>query len=134
VGVLVLVAARGFVTSFPTDPLGPRAFPALAAGLFLVAALGVARRPGPPAVWPARDTLRRQGVLLLALASYAALVGPLGFVLTTALVVGALSRLFGARPLAAAATGALLAAGLWALFGLALGMPLPAGALFAPGR
>jgi putative tricarboxylic transport membrane protein len=127
----VALATRGFVTSFPTDPLGPRAFPLLSAALLLIAALGVARRPGPPPPWPERATLRRQAVMVALLGSYALLVGPIGFLPTTTLVLAGLARLFGARTLPGVLAAVLMTAGLWALFGLVLGMPLPVGSLFS---
>jgi putative tricarboxylic transport membrane protein len=124
------LAARRYTVSFVADPLGPRAAPWLLAALLLLCALVLLARPGTPPAWPGRDGLRRVGLAALAIAAYVALLDPLGFVLATALFVGALARIAGGPFLAGGAAGLVFATGLYYLFVFALDLPLPIGRLF----
>ena len=54
----------------------------------------------------------------------------LGFVLSTTLVVAALSHLYGARPGRGVTAALLLSIGLWLLFVRVLALPLPVGSLW----
>ena len=137
VGAAIVLAALAvglealtFDTSFPTDPLGPKAFPLVASALLILGGGWVLARPGSARGEPVR------GVVWAASASfalYALALNPLGFVLSTVLGFVALSMLFGGRPLRACAAGTAFAVALYLLFVQGLGLPLPVGSIFVIG-
>ncbi len=126
-GFVALVLARDFTVAFPTDPLGPRAFPWLAAGLLVVCGVWTTLRAKPhpgegPSAPPARAWLA-----LLSFPAFALALDPLGFVAATTLEFGLLARLFGGRWTAGLGVGALFSVALFLLFVQGLGLPLPTG-------
>ena len=133
-GAVVAWVSRGFVVGFPADPVGPRAFPILAAAILALGGAWLLLRPGRDPEWPDRtDGLRlvgAAGVLLI----YPLVLPFLGFVLTTGGVVTGLSLLFGGPPLKSAGAAFLFAGGLYLLFVHLLGVPLPVGSLFLLGE
>ena len=126
--VLALEAAT-FRVSFPTDPLGPAAFPLAGAALLAFGAASPWIRGAGEAggVDPAGG--RRIAAAAGSFILYAALLAPLGFVVATALEFAVLAILFGGRPLAGALAGAVFALLLFGLFVYGLGLPLPLGIL-----
>jgi putative tricarboxylic transport membrane protein len=72
---------------------------------------------------------RLQSLSLLILLGYASALPILGFVLSTSLATGALSRLFSGRFRSGFGVGMALGLGLFGLFTLAFGMKLPVGVL-----
>ena len=116
--------ARGFVTGFIADPIGPTAFPYLIGALLAVMSLVLWIRPQPseasPMTW-------RQAALVGGLLAAVALMEPLGFVLaSTALSTGVVALFRG--PLRRGVVLSLaLSAGVFAVFGYVLGIPLPPG-------
>jgi len=138
-GGWIFAVARGFTVGFLVDPVGPRGLPYLVAGIFTVGggALLLRKAPGPATPERTAEGARALarwcgglGVLLL----YATGIPLLGFVPSTVLGTGALSRLFGGRWLPGLAVGLALGLGLLGLFSLGFGMDLPTGALFEGGR
>lgn len=138
-GAAVLEATT-FDVAFPTDPLGPKAFPLLAAFLLAFggaalwrvgaerAAVGQDASPGPHD--GAVPTGIPGGTILAAAVSftaYALLLAPFGFVLATTLEFAVLARLFGGRWVGGAAAGLVFASLLYVLFVFGLGLPLPLG-------
>lgn len=141
VGALLVVAvalaigleASTFEVAFPTDPLGPKAFPMVAALLMMVGGLALVRGGGM--TWSRRDGEGGGVRVLVASASfvgYAFLLAPLGFVLATALEFAVLTRVFGGPVVRGGAAGLAFGAVLYVLFVYGLGLPLPLG-LFARG-
>ena len=126
-GIAVGALAVGFRVAFVTDPLGPRAFPWLAAALLCGAAVGLWVRPGPDAEWPDHTSRKRLAGVMVSLVIWAVLMPIVGFVPSTTLELAFLGRLFGARPVHGLVAGFALSAALWFLFGFALGLPLPIG-------
>lgn len=126
--VLALEAAT-FRVSFPTDPLGPAAFPLAGAALL---ALGAASLWIPGAA-EARGVDPAGGLRIAVAAGsfilYAVLLAPLGFVVATALEFAVLAMLFGGRPFGSALAGTVFALLLFWLFVYGLGLPLPLGIL-----
>lgn len=125
----VALEARTFTVGFPTDPLGPAAFPLVAAGLLAVGGLALLLEGVEEA-----EPLESGAVLRLVLATssfvaYAFLLAPLGFLPATALEFAALAILFGGRLLPGLAAGAGFAVLLFAVFVYGLGLPLPLGLL-----
>jgi putative tricarboxylic transport membrane protein len=129
----VALATRAFVVGFPADPVGPRAFPLLAAGILMLGGLRLLLKPDPDPQWPSPGEAGRLALAAGALLVYPLLLPFLGFVTTTGAVVTSLSLLFGGPPLRSAGAAFLFAGGLYLLFVHALGVPLPMGALFLAG-
>lgn len=129
-GLAVGAEATTFDVFFLTDPVGPKALPMLSAAIFVGAGLTLMARPKATPPWPGRPTLFRMLGAVLAFGVYAALLGPLGFVVATTATVSSLSLLFGGpvRRSVGAALG--LSVALWYLFVWALGLPLPLGTVW----
>ncbi len=134
IGVLLLslsvaygFEARSLEADFLADPLGPKAFPLLLAAALGIFSLYLILRPDPDPKWPPRNVLLGQGLMLLSFVVYSYALAPLGFLLSTTLEMGALSRLFGASWGRGLLAGALLAGALYVIFVFGLGIPLPLG-------
>lgn len=135
--VLILTAtvyaavARGYTVSFVADPLGPRAAPFLLAALLFMLGLWLALRPGPAHNGTAHPGAPRRTVLVIVtFITYAALLPWTGFVLSTALLCGAMAWLAAGPVMRATALGAAFAGALYYLFVFALDVPLPVGRIF----
>lgn len=137
--VLVLVAvaigteALGFRVSFPTDPLGPRAFPLLAAAVLFVGGLLLILRPGEEPAWPARPGRLTLSLGVAALLVHASLLDVLGFFLSTTAVMTGLALLLGGPPRRSLTGSVAFAGALYLLFSYLLRLPLPIGSLFMVG-
>ncbi|MHC5350752.1 tripartite tricarboxylate transporter TctB family protein [Metapseudomonas furukawaii] len=122
------VVAWGFQAPFSYDPVGPRAYPLLLLFLMATAAAWLLYKPGDagnrPISWP---LARKVTLCVLALAAYALLFEPLGFVLSTALVGFSLGLLFNGRPIPSLVSGVLMGVLLYGLFDYLLDVPLPLG-------
>lgn len=127
IGLAVGAEASTFNVAFPTDPVGPKALPYLSALIFLVAGLRLLARPDANPRWPERSVLLRMTGATAAFGAYAALIAPLGFVVSTTATVSALSLLFGAPWKKAVGAALTLSVVLWYLFVWVLGLPLPLG-------
>ncbi|MEL6522697.1 MAG: tripartite tricarboxylate transporter TctB family protein [Pseudomonadota bacterium] len=131
IGALAYVAgATQILSSFLSDPVGPRAFPI---GIGLVAAicgLVMMWQPDPDPEWPGAPTWAALALSVIVLVAYALLLKPLGFLLPTALAAAILSYQIAPRPGFAAVTGVGLSVGLFLIFKYALGLglvPFPKG-------
>jgi len=130
-GVVMMIVALGYIlsamsiqTSFLSDPVGPRVFPYMVAGVGMVCALVMVLRPDPEAEWPRGAMIVQLLVALVVLLGYAMLIRPLGFVIPTAIAAGILSWQINPHPLRAALTGIGLGVGLFVLFKFILGLGL----------
>jgi len=134
VALAVAAEAIDFRVNFPTDPLGPGAFPLLASGLLALGGLALLMQSG----WgsggdashpPEDDDEPPKGRRMLAaagiLVGYALVLEPAGFLLATTVTFGALARLFGGRFRTGLASGLAFSAALLALFVWGLGLALP---------
>lgn len=136
-GLVIIVVALGYIlsahgieTSFMSDPVGPRIFPYMIAGVMILCSLVMVLKPDPDADWPSGAVLGQLALALVMLLAYAFLITPLGFILPTILVAGVLSWQISGRPVPAALTGLGLGIGLFVLFRVILGLGLrglPAG-------
>jgi putative tricarboxylic transport membrane protein len=129
----VAVEARTFTVDFLTDPLGARALPLFVAGLLAVGGVAIALRREPEPDWPAGKVWRSIALSCLSFLAYAALLGPLGFVLSTLGEVFLLALIFGGPPVRSLAGAAMFTVVLYLLFGHVLGLSLPMGSLFRVG-
>ncbi|AUM75419.1 tripartite tricarboxylate transporter TctB family protein [Paracoccus jeotgali] len=119
-----ILGARNIATSFMSDPVGPRVFPYIIAGVTLICSLVMVLRPDPEPDWPVAGTLVQLGIALAVLLGYAYLIDDLGFILPTIVASGIISYLINPRPVAAALTGVGLGIGLFLLFKVVLGLGL----------
>ena len=126
----VAAEARTFTVGFPTDPLGPAAFPLVAVGLLVVGGLAFLLEKGPVMESLEPDALARIGGASASFVAYAVLLGPMGFVPATTLEFGVLAWLFGGSPLRGLVAGVGFAVVLFAVFVYGLGLPLPLGVIF----
>jgi len=131
--LLIALESRAFTVGFVTDPLGPKAFPLVAAGLLLVGGVTLLIRPGKLSPWPRAEQLLRVAQGAACLFAYALLLGTLGFFVTTSLVITVFSLQLGGRPVPALFTAAGISAALYVLFFYLLDIALPLGSLFVLG-
>ncbi len=131
--LLIALESRTFTVGFVTDPLGPKAFPLVAAVLLLVGGVALEIKPGVVSGWPPAKQLLRAAVAAFCLLAYALLLGFLGFFTTTLLVVAVFGLLLGGRPIPSIISAAAVSALLYLLFFYLLGIALPLGSLFLRG-
>jgi len=115
---------------FSYEPIGPRAFPLLLAGVMAASAAWLLAKPDREPDWPRGPARFKAAVLVAAFLAYALLFEWLGFPLATTLVTVAVGRLFGGGWKAVVAGGAGLGIGLWYFFDKLLDVTLPLGRLF----
>ena len=129
-GIASGLEATTFDVAFLTDPVGPKALPLLVATVLVLSGVQTAARPKTDVQWPGPTSCVRSAASVAAFLVYALALPWIGFVLSTALVLAALSGLFGAGLRTAVPAAAIVAAGLWLLFVQLLGLPLPIGELW----
>lgn len=128
------VAGSGIDYAFASDPLGPRVFPVLLAGLLGVFSLIYLFVPGKAEDWPHGTVLMRCIALPVLVLIAALLFEPLGFAGAMFVLTAGVGRIFGAS-WKASLLGGLIQAGLWYfIFGYLLEVYLPTGELFAASR
>ena len=124
VAVAYGVAALQFKQGFIVDPVGPKTFPLIVAGVSVVCGLMLIVKPDPDPEFP---PLRTAGTLLMAmltLVAYAYAIKPLGFLIPTAIAAAILSYQIDPRAKFAVAAGLGLSGGLYVLFKFVLGLGL----------
>jgi putative tricarboxylic transport membrane protein len=107
-----------------SDPIGPRVFPYLVAGVVTLCALTMMFRPDPDAEWPRGQMLLKLAFSVVVLVAYAMLIRPAGFIIPTVLAAGIISYQISPRPMPAAMAGLGLGVGLFVLFKFVLGLGL----------
>lgn len=114
---------------FAYEPVGPKAFPLLAAAVIAICGIILVIRGGG-VVAPNGPGINR-GLFLIAasLLAYALLFQFLGFMLATLLMVVPVAMIFGAKWWQGLITGAVLAVSAYLLFDRALAVVLPKGVL-----
>jgi putative tricarboxylic transport membrane protein len=125
--------ASTYVAQYSYEPIGPRAFPLLLAGISGACAIWLLVRPrgiaetltGLP-----EGGLRRAAVLIVTLFAYAFLFEAIGFPLSTLLMTVVVGRMFGGSWLWLAAAGGVMGLSLYLLFDRLLDVTLPLGALW----
>ena len=132
-GAVMIVLALGYIlsamniqTSFMSDPVGPRLFPYMVAGVIILCSLVMVLRPDPQAEWPAPMMLLKLLTALVVLVGYAMVIRPWGFIIPTVLASGLISYMISPRPVQAALAGLGLGIGLFVLFKVILGLGLVA--------
>ena len=122
--VALLWGATHIEASFLSDPVGPKTFPMLIAGVAGLSGLAMMVRPDPEPQWPGAVTWVRVAVAVAVLVAYALALKPMGFLLPTALAAGILSYQISPRPVPAILSGLGLSIGLFLLFRFALQLGL----------
>ena len=132
-GGVMIVLALGYIlsamniqSSFMTDPVGPRVFPYLVAGVVMICALAMMLRPDPNAEWPGLSMFAKLAFATAVLVAYSYAIRPLGFIFPTAIAAGIISYMINPRPVPAALSGLGLGVGLYVLFKTILGLGLHA--------
>lgn len=132
-GAVMIVLALGYIlsamniqTSFLSDPVGPRIFPYMVAGVVILCSLVMILKPDPDAEWPGPAMLLKIGAALAVLIGYALVIRPLGFIIPTAIASGLLAYMIAPRAVPAALAGLGLGVGLYVLFKVILGLGLVA--------
>jgi putative tricarboxylic transport membrane protein len=132
-GGVMIVVALGYIlsamnvqTSFMSDPVGPRLFPYLVAGVVILCSLAMVLRPDPNAEWPGLSMLTKLAFATVVLVAYAYTIRPLGFILPTTIAAGIISYMINPRAVPAALSGIGLGVGLYILFKTILGLGLHA--------
>ncbi len=124
--------AWGIEVPFSYEPVGPRAFPLILAGLMAVCALALVLRPAAIGFgWPHGTVRAHLLIAIAALFAYAFLFEPLGFPLSTALLTVALGRVFGGSWKACVIGGLAMGGLMYLFFDRLLDVVLPLGSLFA---
>ena len=129
VGAGMAWAAHGYAAPISYEPVGPRAFPLLMAGLMAAAGAWLVVRPGPQGFGLARDHVKPIGLAVLAVFIYAALYEWLGFTLATTVMALPVGMAFGGSWKQSLASGAGLGLVLFLLFDRLLDVVLPTGVL-----
>jgi putative tricarboxylic transport membrane protein len=114
-------------TGFIVDPLGPKAFPIIIAGVLAVSGLYPLVRPDPEPDWPTGGRMLEVVFGVGVLIAYTYMLPELGFVASSAAAAALLSWRLGAGPLPAAIAGIAISFLMYAIFHLILGLSLARG-------
>lgn len=114
---------------FAYEPVGPRAFPLMAAGSIAICGLLLVLKPGQANTTEGSGITRPILILAVCLLAYALLFQPVGFVISTALMMVPIAMVFGALWWQGAITGVALAVSSYLLFDKVLDVVLPVGPL-----
>ena len=89
-GLVMIVLALGYIlsatgirSSFMSDPVGPRVFPYMIAGVTIMCAISMILRPDPDVEWPIGPMLLKLAIALVLLVGYAMKIKTLGFIIPT---------------------------------------------------
>lgn len=122
-------AAHDYAAPISYEPVGPRAFPLLLAGLMALAGAWLIARPGPHGFGLARDQLKPIGLAIVAVFVYAALFETLGFPVATAVMAVPVGMAFGGSWKQSLAGGVVMGVMFYAMFDKLLDVVLPTGLL-----
>jgi putative tricarboxylic transport membrane protein len=128
VAATMLVFGYGLQAPFAYEPVGPRAFPLIAAGMIALCGVMLLLRPGEPSSEKA-GPVAALAALSGCLVAYALLFQPLGFVIATTIFTTPIAMIFGAKWWQGAVTSVVLAVSSYILFDRVLDVVLPVGPL-----
>lgn len=134
-GVCVLLAAgmawaaQDYAAPISYEPVGPRAFPLLLAGLLAIGGLWLLAKPSGHSAGLGRAPLRGLAFVAAAVFGYALLFQLFGFTLATAAMAVPVGMAFGGSWHRSAAAGAVLGLLLFLLFDKVLDVVMPTGLL-----
>jgi len=122
-------AAHDYAAPISYEPVGPRAFPLLLAGLMALAGAWLVARPGPSRFGLNREHFKPIALAVVAVFAYAALFETLGFPIATALMALPVGMAFGGSWKQSLAGGAVMGVAFYAMFDKLLDVVLPTGVL-----
>lgn len=125
----MLVFGYGLQAPFAYEPVGPRAFPLIAAGMIALCGIILVVKPGQADETAPAGSWKAITGLSAALLGYALLFQPLGFVIATTLFMVPIAMIFGARWWQGGLAGVILAVSSYLLFDRVLEVVLPTGPL-----
>lgn len=122
-------AAQSYAPAISYEPVGPRAFPRLLAGLMAISGLWLVLKPTMVGNTLPTGALRLIGLSAVTVFIYALLFQVLGFTLATSLMAVPVGMAFGGTWKQSLAGGVGLGLGLFLLFDKLLDVVLPTGLL-----
>lgn len=128
-GAGMALAASDYAAPISYEPVGPRAFPLLLAGLMALAGAWLVARPGPQGPGLSREHLKPIGLAVVAVFVYAALFETLGFPIATAVMALPIGMAFGGSWKQSLAGGAVMGIAFYVMFDKLLDVVLPTGVL-----
>ena len=130
-GFITAVLALAFFASayqlespFFADPVGPKTFPYLIAGIAFISGSVMIIMPDSNPKWPNFSILLKLLFSIIILVSYALTLRPVGFIIPTAIAAGILSYQITPNSASATMTGILLSITLFVVFKYFLGLGL----------
>ena len=117
----------GLQAPFAYEPVGPRAFPLLAAGVIAICGIMLLLKPEEPDQAHKAGSGMAIAALSASLLAYTVLFQPLGFVISTAIFMVPIAMIFGAKWWQGAVTGVVLGLASYLLFDRVLDVVLPVG-------
>lgn len=124
VALAYIASAMQVQVSFLSDPVGSKAFPIGVASVAIICCVVMILRPDEEPEWPAMWTVVSIGISIALLVGYSYALKPMGFLIPTAVVAGALSYQITPSVKGAALAGAGLSVGLFVLFKFVLDLGL----------
>jgi putative tricarboxylic transport membrane protein len=136
-GGLLLIVTLGYAyqayhlkVGFMSDPIGPKAFPLIIAGLLALFSLYLFVKPDEEPDWPIWKVWRNKSLVLISFIFYAYALVSLGFLLATTLEIAFLALMFQGKLWKGLVTGIISSLFLYSMFVYILGIPLPLGKIF----
>lgn len=133
--LFVIALAYGWASQQWPEPfgshevVGPDTFPMILAVALFLSSIALMYKPEANSIWPKGKTLLEIGYAIVALIAYAALMEPLGFILSTMGTVTFLAWRMGGSLKISALVALCAAIGVFLLFNNVLDLPLPLGLL-----
>ncbi|MFB9887409.1 tripartite tricarboxylate transporter TctB family protein [Balneatrix alpica] len=127
---LLAWAATQLQVPFQYEPLGPKAFPIILAGLMAACAIWIMVKPSPNKWKPSRLVLVRITQALVLMFIYAWLFEPAGFIIATTVVGAVFAWMFGEKPLGSFIYALVMSVVSYFLLTSLLQLNVPAGMLF----
>lgn len=124
VAFMYIMSATQIQASFLSDPVGSKTFPIIVAVVAVICGGVMILRPDAEPDWPEGYTLLSIAISVALLVGYSYALKPVGFLIPTAVVAGAISYQISPRPRFAALAGIGLSIGLFVLFKFILGLGL----------
>lgn len=129
VGAAMAWAAKDYAAPISYEPVGPRAFPLLLAGLMVAGGAWLVVKPTMNGHWMREAPLKALAFAVVAVFGYALLFEWLGFTLATTVMAVPVGMAFGGSLPKSLAGGVGLGLVLYLLFDKALDVVLPTGLL-----
>lgn len=128
-GIYVVYGGLTLEVPFSYDPLGPKTFPVILGALLSALSLVVIAKP-EKSHFPQSATMLNTVLIVVLLVLYSLSFNFLGFLLSTALLVFFISRIFKGTTKQALGSAIGVSLSVYVLFGVLLDVALPMGTLF----